>query len=157
MFRLAAGLESRILGEDQIITQVKDALALARENYAADNVLEVLFRMAVTAAKRVKDGGGPYRSQSFRDPSGTGYSERDRDFLYKGRKCMVIGNGAMGKLTASTLLVRRGGCDRYRASVPERYRGHSLRLPAGSTTASAWGIFRPAIWWSVPRRARISP
>ena len=54
LFRLAAGLESRILGEDQIITQVKDALALARENYAADNVLEVLFRMAVTAAKRVK-------------------------------------------------------------------------------------------------------
>ena len=34
--------------------QVKDALAMARENYAADNVLEVLFRMAVTAAKRVK-------------------------------------------------------------------------------------------------------
>ncbi len=56
---------------------------MARENYASDNVLEVLFRMAVTAAKRVKDGGGSYRSQSFRDPSGPGDSEGDRGFPSK--------------------------------------------------------------------------
>ena len=54
LFELACGLQSRILGEDQIITQVKDALTLARDQYATDNVLEVLFRMAVTAAKKVK-------------------------------------------------------------------------------------------------------
>ena len=40
--------------EDQILTQVKDALNLARENFAADGVLEVLFRMAATAGKRIK-------------------------------------------------------------------------------------------------------
>ena len=54
LFELSCGLQSRILGEDQIITQVKDALVLAREQQAADHVLEVLFRMAVTAAKKVK-------------------------------------------------------------------------------------------------------
>ncbi|MEI3139961.1 MAG: hypothetical protein V8T31_10895 [Lachnospiraceae bacterium] len=54
ILELACGLRSRILGEDQIITQVKDALTLARDQYATDNVLEVLFRMAVTAAKKVK-------------------------------------------------------------------------------------------------------
>ena len=53
LFRLACGLESRILGEDQILTQVKGALVTAREHYAADNVLEVLFRMAVTDRKSV--------------------------------------------------------------------------------------------------------
>ena len=54
MFELACGLDSRILGEDQIITQVKDALVQAREHYATDNVIEILFRNAVTAAKKVK-------------------------------------------------------------------------------------------------------
>mgnify|MGYP002278915174 CR=1 FL=1 len=54
LFYLTSGLKSQILAEDQIITQVKDALTLARDAYCTDNVLEVLFRMAVTAAKKVK-------------------------------------------------------------------------------------------------------
>lgn len=52
LFYLTAGLKSQIMGEDQILTQVKDALNLAREHFAADGVLEVLFRMAVTAGKK---------------------------------------------------------------------------------------------------------
>lgn len=43
LFHLTCGLKSMILAEDQIITQVKDALSLAREAYSTDNVLEVLF------------------------------------------------------------------------------------------------------------------
>ena len=54
LFYLTSGLKSQIIGEDQILTQVKDALNLARENFAADGVLEVLFRMAATAGKRIK-------------------------------------------------------------------------------------------------------
>lgn len=50
LFYLTSGLKSQILAEDQIITQVKDALSMARDVYCTDNVLEVLFRMAVTAA-----------------------------------------------------------------------------------------------------------
>ena len=41
-------------GEDQILTQVKDALSLAREHFTTDSVLEVLFRMAITAGKKIK-------------------------------------------------------------------------------------------------------
>ena len=41
LFYLTSGLKSQIIGEDQILTQVKDALNLARENFAADGVLEV--------------------------------------------------------------------------------------------------------------------
>ena len=54
LFWLAGGLKSRILGEDQIVTQVGEALSFAREQYATDSVMETLFRMAVTAAKMVK-------------------------------------------------------------------------------------------------------
>ena len=54
LFYLASGLKSQILGEDQILTQVKDALGIAREHFTTDGALEVLFRMAVTAGKKIK-------------------------------------------------------------------------------------------------------
>ena len=38
LFHLTCGLKSQILGEDQILTQVKDALALARESFTTDSV-----------------------------------------------------------------------------------------------------------------------
>ena len=38
LFHLTSGLKSMILAEDQIITQVKDALTLAREAFVTDNV-----------------------------------------------------------------------------------------------------------------------
>lgn len=102
LFALSCGLKSKILGEDQIITQVKDALTFAREQYVTDNVLEVLFRMAVTAAKKVKTevvlsiANQSVIHQAIHVLSDMGYQ-------LNGKKCMVIGNGAMGKLAASTL------------------------------------------------------
>lgn len=126
LFRLASGLESRILGEDQIITQVKEALALARENYATDNVLEVLFRTAVTAAKRVKtevilsDASRSVIHQALATLKAEGFS-------VKGKKCMVIGNGAMGKLSAATLMEE--GAD---VTVTVRqYRSGIVDIPVG--------------------------
>ena len=103
LFRLAAGLESKIVGEDQIITQVGNAVAFARSCYATDNALEVLFRQAITAGKRVR--------------TETDLSTADRSVIHtalrmlgeegisvEGKKCMVIGNGMMGKLSAQTLM-----------------------------------------------------
>ncbi len=108
LFRLAGGLESRILGEDQIVTQVKDALSFARENYAADHVLETLFRQAVTAAKKVKTGV----TLSPSDQSAVHIAIqtlREQGYAFAGKTCMVIGNGIMGKLAATQL--RRQGAD----------------------------------------------
>lgn len=102
LFELSCGLKSRILGEDQIITQVKDALAFAREQYVTDSVLEVLFRMAVTAAKKVKtEVALAIANQSVIHQAIQVLSEMG--YQIEGKKCMVIGNGAMGKLAASTL------------------------------------------------------
>ena len=102
LFYLTSGLKSQILAEDQIITQVKDALSMARDVYCTDNVLEVLFRMAVTAAKRVKTevvfsrGNSSVIHQAIQKLRETGY------FL-DGSNCMVIGNGEMGKVAALAL------------------------------------------------------
>ena len=54
LLELTCGLHSQIFGEDQILSQVKDALSTARINGTTNTVLEVLFRTAITAAKEVK-------------------------------------------------------------------------------------------------------
>ncbi|MCD7818641.1 MAG: glutamyl-tRNA reductase [Lachnospiraceae bacterium] len=122
LFRLAGGLESRILGDDQIVTQVKDALTFAREHYAADHVLETLFRQAVTAAKKVKTGG----MVSSADQSVVHTAIRtlkEQGYEFEGRKCMVIGNGVMGKLAVTQL--QEQGADvtvtvrQYRSGIVE--------------------------------------
>ncbi len=50
----AAGLDSMIIGEDQILGQVKDAHTLAAEAGTAGIYMNTLFRLVVTGAKRVK-------------------------------------------------------------------------------------------------------
>ncbi len=105
LFRLAAGLESRIVGEDQILTQVGDALQLARYYYAADHTLEVLFRHAVTAAKRVKTE--VRLSTADKTVIHAALQQlADQGLELQGRPCMVIGNGMMGRLSAQALLDR---------------------------------------------------
>ena len=103
LFRLAAGLESRIVGEGQIITQVGNAAAFARSCYATDNALEVLFRQAVTAGKRVRTEAD--LSTADQSVIHTALRELEKEGTgTEGKKCMVIGNGMMGKLSAQTLL-----------------------------------------------------
>ena len=103
LFRVASGIESRILGEDQIITQVGDALAFARGCYAADRNLEVLFRQAITAAKRVKTESGLSATDQSVIHNGL-RKLRDQGVDVAGKKCMVIGNGMMGRISAQALL-----------------------------------------------------
>ena len=54
LMQVSAGMQSQIFGDDQIVSQVKDAAALARELKTTDAVLDTLFRRAITAGKRVR-------------------------------------------------------------------------------------------------------
>lgn len=54
LFRIAAGLESLVLGEDQILGQVKDALDFARTLGFAKKEMNKIVRDAITCAKRIK-------------------------------------------------------------------------------------------------------
>lgn len=103
LFLLTCGMKSKIFGEDQIITQVKDALAWAREAESTDIVLEKLFQMAVTAAKKVK-------TQVHLTAVQTSVIENMVKVLWKHFasleeiSCLVIGNGEIGRLAVRRLL-----------------------------------------------------
>lgn len=126
LFHLTCGLKSLILAEDQIITQVKDALAMARENYVTDNVLEVLFRKAVTAGKKVKT------NVTFSRANQTAMDQaiemlKKKEFPFEEKNCLVIGNGEMGKLAAQSL--KKTGA---RVTVTVRqYRSGIVTIPMG--------------------------
>ncbi len=108
LFRMTAGLESAIIAEDQILTQVGEAASKAREFLATDNVLEVLFRKAVTAAKKVKtDVTFTHADTTAMDAALKMLKAKGFDPV--GKTCMVIGNGQFGKLTAEALV--KAGAD----------------------------------------------
>lgn len=126
LFYLTSGLKSQILGEDQILTQVKDALTLAREHYTTDNVLEVLFRMAVTAGKKIKTNVAFSRGNPSVIHQAIQFLERE-NYTVRKKICMVIGNGEMGKMAAQTL--REAGAD---VTVTVRqYRSGVVNIPVG--------------------------
>lgn len=110
LMEVASGLRSRIWGEDQIISQVKGAVALAREAGGTDSVLETLFRSAISAGKEVKT---KVRLTSV-PTSAAGMAVallKEKFENLAGKKALVIGNGEMGRLSAS--LLQQAGCEAW--------------------------------------------
>lgn len=105
LFRIAAGLESMVLGEYQILGQVKDAHAASLGSGHAGRELDRILRDAVTAAKRVKtelDIGAVPPSVCR---SGMEYVDRIAGIA--GKRVFVIGSGRTGTLAAK--IARRRG------------------------------------------------
>ena len=128
LFSVACGLRSAIVAEDQIVSQVKQAIAYSREIDVADSVLEVLFREAVTAAKRVKSSVRFTRAYATAVDQAVALLEKDGVDLGKAT-CMVIGNGEYGRL-ASSALVERGA----EVLVTVRQYTHGqVKVPSGCT------------------------
>lgn len=53
LFHVVSSLDSMVLGESQIIAQVKDAYTIAKEEECTDKVLNQLFQSALTVAKTI--------------------------------------------------------------------------------------------------------
>ena len=101
--RLAAGTESQLLGDTQIITQVREALWISHKFKATDPVLNVMFRNAISAGKKVRTS----MDLSVRDVSTVDQAVRRITDDSSIKKVLVIGNGVIGRGCAE-LLVRNG-------------------------------------------------
>lgn len=130
LMEVASGMQSQIFGDDQILTQVKNAAATARKAGAIDSVLDTLFRHAVTAGKRVKT-----ETKLVGVPASAAHSAVRRAAAFfggdlTGKRAVVIGNGEMGRLAAGLLV--KAGCQ---VTVTLRtYRHGQTIVPAGCDT-----------------------
>ena len=103
LHRLACGLCSQVCGDEQIITQVREAADAA--GAACGPVLSQLFRSAVTAGKQARTEVGVLRLPRSVASQAV---ERAAELLggLEGKRALVVGSGAMGKLTACLLMER---------------------------------------------------
>ncbi|MGB8219594.1 MAG: glutamyl-tRNA reductase [Methanoregula sp.] len=105
LLSLAAGIESMIVGEDQIIGQLKKALADAEEAGTASSFLELCINKAVHVGVGVRK-----RTQINRGAVSVGsaavlLAESELGTL-EGRHILVIGSGEMGLLVAQALAAK---------------------------------------------------
>ncbi len=119
LFRVAAGLDSLVLGEAQILGQLRDAYRLAAEAGAARAVTNRLFQSALECGKRVRTE----TALGTRPTSVPGIAlllvGRIFDEL-SGRRVLILGAGETADLTAE-LLVENGATDiRICNRSPER-------------------------------------
>jgi glutamyl-tRNA reductase len=106
LFRVAASLDSMVVGEPQILGQLKTAYALAKQHGAVTGFLDNLLTRAFSVAKRVRsetDIGANAVSVSY------AAVELARDIFgtLKDKKVMIVGAGKMSELAARHL--RRSG------------------------------------------------
>ncbi|WP_302680286.1 glutamyl-tRNA reductase [uncultured Ruminococcus sp.] len=131
LMEVACGLHSQILHEEQIVTQIGGALEMARSCHTTDAVLDTLFRTAVSAGKealtQVAVSAVPL-SVSYRAV------QRLEQVLgdLREKRCLVIGNGNMGRLAAS-LLVQKG-CQTM-VTLRSYHRGETV-VPFGTVPVS---------------------
>ncbi|TMD02823.1 MAG: glutamyl-tRNA reductase, partial [Chloroflexi bacterium] len=102
IFRVASGLDSMVLGEAQILGQVKAAHRLAREAGTLDARLDFVMRRAVSVAKRVRTETGIGRSTGSVTELAL---EHARDALggLEGRGILLVGAGKMSAAAARQL------------------------------------------------------
>jgi glutamyl-tRNA reductase len=99
LFRVAAGLDSLVMGEPQILGQVKDAHSVASDVHTSGPVLNRLFHTSFAVGKRVRTETGLGSGAVSVSYAAVALARKIFGDL-GGRSVAVIGAGEMGKLTA---------------------------------------------------------
>ena len=148
LFAVASGLDSAVVGEQQVLGQVRRAYATAEANRTVGRILHDLSQRALSVGKRVHSetsidaAGGSVVSVAlhvaaerlYRPELGPSYT------ALAGRTATVIGAGSMGSLTAAHLV--RAGVGHI--NVVNRSLPRAQRLAASigqqGVTAQAWSL-----------------
>ncbi|MBW3620271.1 MAG: glutamyl-tRNA reductase, partial [Actinobacteria bacterium] len=104
LFAVAAGIDSMVVGEQQIALQVKQAMETARAEGAARGTLQRLFRQAVRVGRRVRRETEIGRGASSMVDVGLAAARHRLGEDLTGRTALIVGAGKMGALTADRLL-----------------------------------------------------
>ena len=103
LFRVAASIDSLVVGEGQILSQVKKAYSIAKDCGTTSTVLNTLFHRAIAAGKKVRT-----ETHSAYSAVSVSYAavELAKDLLgdLSQTKVMILGAGEMSELTARHLV-----------------------------------------------------
>ncbi len=103
IFRVASGLDSMVIGETEILGQVREAYESARDFGATNGVVNTLFQQAITVGKRV-------RTETKIDQNAVSISYAAVELAKQtfedltGKTVLIVGAGKMSELTAKHLL-----------------------------------------------------
>ncbi|WP_327415637.1 glutamyl-tRNA reductase [Streptomyces sp. NBC_01233] len=106
LFSVACGLDSMVVGEGQILGQIKDALALGQELHTAGRLINDLFQQALRVGKRAHSETGIDRAGQSLVTFGLEQLAGVRVPVGEwaaGKRALVIGAGSMSSLAAATL------------------------------------------------------
>jgi glutamyl-tRNA reductase len=105
LFSVACGLDSMVVGEGQILGQIKDSLARAQDMHSAGRLMNDLFQQALRVGKRAHSETGIDRAGQSLVTFGLEQLARGGDVpaWAAGKKALVIGAGSMSSLAAATL------------------------------------------------------
>lgn len=128
LFRVASSLDSMVLGEAQILGQVKDALEVAQRVGAAKGELVRACSAAFGAAKRVRTETGIGRSATSMASAAVELAAKIFGSL-EGKTVLVVGAGEMGELAARHL--KQAGATRLWLANRTRERAERLAAEVG--------------------------
>ncbi|SHG78250.1 glutamyl-tRNA reductase [Geodermatophilus nigrescens] len=117
LFTVAAGLDSMVVGETQVLGQLRAAYALAQEEGTVGRSLHPVAQHALRVGKRVHSETGIDRAGANLVTVSLDHAE-DRVGPLAGRRTLVVGAGSMGALAATTLS-RRGALVTVASRSPE--------------------------------------
>ncbi|HLZ49481.1 MAG TPA: glutamyl-tRNA reductase [Candidatus Acidoferrum sp.] len=141
LFRVAAGLDSMLLGEAEILGQVREAYRYAHENGATGPVLNRLFQGALEVGKRVRSetelGTRPMSAAS----AGVKLAERIFGKM-KERSALVLGAGAISEQVVNQL--RDRGIARLFIMNRSQVRAEELAARVGGKVVP-WGEWETAL------------
>ncbi len=134
LFNVAAGLDSMVVGEGQILGQARDALRLGQETGALGPALNLLFQQALRVGKRAHaetdiDRAAPSLVTAALDRA------TEHVGSVPGKRVVVVGAGAMASLAVSTVsrlgavdVVIANRTDAHAARLAEQYGGRVAAL-----------------------------
>ncbi|SRR6266496_179765 len=133
LFEVAAGLDSLVIGEPQILGQVTRALELARGQNTAGSVLNRLFQAAIHAGKRTRTETAISRNPASVSSLAASLSERVVHKISEAQ-IVILGAGEMAELAVEAL--RKRGAQKILVVNRTLERAHALtqRWNAQATT-----------------------
>ena len=102
LLRLTSGLDSMVVGEEQILGQVRDAIITAKEHKMSGEYLNTLFDKAVKIGTRVRNSTGINKGTISVGSMAVKLAEENIDEL-KSKKILLIGTGEAATLVAKSL------------------------------------------------------